>query len=369
LRQLVGMNYLSGGSSTYCRLWSLRLTLLRARRCDQRVDRRSDTHVGGRRPLRLKASDLIGRQRLAAVVADRPLPLLETRGARRRRCPYGRHPILKHRRRTDTALAARANDGLARRHDCWRKRSHRCIDQRSRVNVALIARQRLAGFETLLGGGGYCPGYPAIHIGDVIDRGVIHDCGVVDVIDDGRVDTGVGDIDVVQIPPTHGIRGHIYFAGAQCKPADGRARTNPSHQRWRVHRTHIGNIDPARRCRYPTPASSHGNPTTIVERRKSPGPRVDPGIAPWGHVRPMSDVIRRPPRLQSAWIPNVAVLGRVGPCALIIKVFTADHIARNIVRRLRSFPAIVARTAPRIEIVEVRGKGLLLFLRIVAGED
>src|SRR5271169_741951 len=140
---------------------------------------------------------------------------------------------------------------------------------------------------------------------------VVNRVVVVIVGDVGNVrDPRVGHIDVTNviladkssakavIPRVEGLaptQGEPSAAAAESKAeryAEAPSESaNPTNQRWCIERT------PAHaehRARGPTPRSTPGDPSAIVEGSKAPGCTVNPSPAPRRNPNPMSEAIGRP---------------------------------------------------------------------------
>src|SRR5665213_2318891 len=108
---------------------------------------------------------------------------------------------------------------------------------------------------------------------------------------------------------------------------------------------------------YPAPASPDMGPAPIVKRRETPRGIVDPAPTPWRHPDPVAGAVWCPIRGHLRWKPHVTVARVRLPLSVVIQVFIADHITRDISRdRLFIGPARLALLAPAIEII--RGAGV-----------
>ena len=177
------------------------------------------------------------------------------------------------------------------------------------------------------------------------------------VVRNGRdvCDSGVAGIHISEICPAYPVRRNVRFAVSKREPAHRFARrdrhakvasTNPSNQSRCVHRPHCN------RSRHPTPRSSVVHPASVVSRRKSPRSIVNPGPAPRINPHPMTIVIRRPARSDGG-LPHRTVGRRNAPRPIVVEILRADHIRRNITRRLRILDPLVPHTAPIIEAVAI----------------
>src|ERR1700724_2498582 len=94
--------------------------------------------------------------------------------------------------------------------------------------------------------------------------------------------------------------------------------SDPSHQRRRVYRTHIVNALSPRRGWHPAPRPFIGNPSAVMEWRKSPRLVIDPRIAPGLDIGPVAVMIGSPSRDGRAREPYIAVVGSSAPRAVIV---------------------------------------------------
>ena len=98
-----------------------------------------------------------------------------------------------------------------------------------------------------------------------------------------------------------------------------------------------------------------------MERREAPGRFIDPRPTPRIHPRPMSAMVGSPTHSHGARLPYHPVGRHVGPHTVLIQVFVADHLARNITRRnAAGFPPLAVH-APLVE--HVRARRRIDFLR------
>src|ERR1039457_2812003 len=177
----------------------------------------------------------------------------------------------------------------------------------------------------------------------VLKRGIARHVG-----DSGGVQAAaIADIHVLQVTRAHAITWEIHLSRCQRQPAHGSAaaqrqchpRSRPAHPGYQR-----GGVDgvATRRCRNPAPPPSGMDPAAVMEWRK----------APRGPPAPMARAVRPPIVGDLRWNPDVAVIGLLLPLAIIVQVFVADDIARDILRyRLIIGPARLSLLAPAIEIV------------------
>ncbi len=90
-----------------------------------------------------------------------------------------------------------------------------------------------------------------------------------------------------------------------------------------------------------------------MEWSKTPGSIVHPSPAPGRNPNPVAIAVRRPTNDGGVWKPNRAVFGHLAPTAVVIEVFVADDIGRDVARGLRAILAAVAITAPVVEVVVI----------------
>src|SRR5262249_56286850 len=97
-----------------------------------------------------------------------------------------------------------------------------------------------------------------------------------------------------------------------------------------IERTAVNHAGSPRRARYPSPPSTDIHPAAVVERRKAPGCVVNPGIAPWIDIRPVSVTVGRPTHDCGVREPDRPVFRHLPPSALVVQVFLSDYIFGNI---------------------------------------
>src|SRR5208282_4484215 len=117
--------------------------------------------------------------------------------------------------------------------------------------------------------------------------------------------------------------------------------------------------------RHPEPATVDEGPAPVVERRKSPGFIFHPRPAPRAHPGPVAEAIRRPSDGYCARPPARTVTGDIAPVAVVVQIFVAGHLARNIVRRIGLIFAFVALKRPVVEII-ARGNLFQVIVQKVA---
>jgi hypothetical protein len=200
--------------------------------------RQFDSH-GCRRSTRRYALDCADTQRSSAIRPDGFLPLLERRWWRRRHHPGNNRSRLYDRRRPRRGRSTAAQDRLFCGYHRRRNRSDGRAHNGVFIEMYRISCDRLRRRERLGRGRRDGAGYAAIDVVDVryIDGLVVDDRGVVNIVDDRRIHSGVRDVDVIHIASTHRIGRNVNLTRSKCKPGDPRADANPGHQRRRVDRT------------------------------------------------------------------------------------------------------------------------------------
>jgi hypothetical protein len=173
------------------------------------------------------------------------------------------------------------------------------------------------------------------HVGDV-DL-FIDDDGRVVVVDDNAVDARVAYVDRFAVATADGIRRDVDFARTEWEPADvspdgdSKVRTaDPGDERRRVNGANVGDTDNLRRSRYPAPDSADDNPAAVVEGSETPGFVLYPGVAPRHDINPMAVAVRSPADDGSVRKPDGAVFGDRTPAAIIVEIFVADDVGRDI---------------------------------------
>jgi hypothetical protein len=188
------------------------------------------------------------------------------------------------------------------------------------------------------------------YVGDV--GGFIDDGGVIDVGDHRGVDDGVAYVDLSHVSTADLVGRNVDFARSERKPADiaapaSGASTDEDNERGSVDGAHID------RAGNPSPAAAYEDPASVVERRVTPGRVIDPGVSPRRNPIPMAGVIRRPADGNLARIPDMAVGAIVAPLAILIEIFEANDVAREIERGARLVVASVAAIGPAVEGVGI----------------
>ena len=79
----------------------------------------------------------------------------------------------------------------------------------------------------------------------------------------------------------------------------------------------------------------------------------------------MAIAIRRPTNDRSVWKPNRAVLRHGAPATVVVQVFIANHIGRDVARRLRTIFTAVAVRTEAIEVVAIVAKALDVGVQLV----
>src|SRR5271155_3103528 len=135
----------------------------------------------------------------------------------------------------------------------------------------------------------------------------------------------------------------------------------PTHQRGRVDRPHHA------RSRNPHPTGRGKSPTSVVEWGESPGLILHPGPAPGRDPSPISIAVRRPARPRGGRPPDHAVVGNIGPVAILVEIFISGHVARNVVCRIGTIFGLVAVLRPTIQSILIGNvSGAVIHLIILA---
>src|SRR3984957_425127 len=174
-----------------------------------------------------------------------------------------------------------------------------------------------------------------------VDRHVVDHRGgvvrVVNVSDLRDVDySRVGDVDVLNVRRTGVVRGQIHIARAKREPGHAGESATESHrnssaagpaaneadERGRIHRAdrwRAGNPSPV--------AAADQGPSTVVEWRKAPRLRIDPGPTPGRDPNPMAVVIGSPADHNVAGNPDWPIFRIVLPVTVVVEIIVAIHVA------------------------------------------
>src|SRR3954468_7784633 len=128
---------------------------------------------------------------------------------------------------------------------------------------------------------------------------------------------------------------------------ESRAAADKRHQCRRPHGTYHN------WTRHPEPSATRERPTSVVERRESPGLVFYPRPAPRRHIHPMSKPVRRPSSHNCARMPARTITRDVAPVAVFIQVFVPSHLPRNIVRRVGAIFPLVAFERPIVKRIPI----------------
>src|SRR5262249_20630047 len=115
-------------------------------------------------------------------------------------------------------------------------------------------------------------------------------------------------------------------------------------------------------ARRPSPIPAPINPASIVEWSVAPGIIVDPGPSPWILPNPLAVAIRSPSCRHVVRHPNVAVLIAMLPVSVLVEVFVADHVRRNVTCGRGVIKFLIPRTRPLVERIW-RGRGMNVICR------
>src|ERR1019366_838739 len=100
----------------------------------------------------------------------------------------------------------------------------------------------------------------------------------------------------------------------------------------------------------PAPTSANGYPASLVKGRVTPGGVIDPRVTPGSNPVPVAGVIGRPAGFHVRE-PDVAVARIVAPVTIVVEVFVADDVARQILGRGGIVVAMIATIGPGIKLV------------------
>src|SRR5208337_1800604 len=137
-------------------------------------------------------------------------------------------------------------------------------------------------------------------------------------------------------------------AGAEAEPEEGDVSRRPS-----------GPQTPICGPRPPAPSTAPPAPTAVVVRRPAPGFIGNPGPSPIRLPRPTAIIIGYPVR-SNIRSPDIAVVGRILPLAVLIKVLGARVVAVRVLPALSFLDGAVAIVVPSIPLVIGRGTGNLV---------
>ncbi|PYU39418.1 MAG: hypothetical protein DMG53_24570 [Acidobacteria bacterium] len=330
------------------------------------------------RVLGLRLTHLGNGRRQAAVGLNGLLLLYEGYRNGRRWRPGHDGAFLKPRWRSCRTRSASAKYASLLRRYRWSGRTDLRRGYFALIDLDHVSSDRLRRGEILLRCGGYPIRRRLVHILDVRNVFVNHHVVVV-IVYDGVVHRRIGDVHVCHVSAAYVIGRHEDLTRPKWEPghADSTASSdadayaevwsaNPGDKRRSVNRTHIGDTDDrARRAWHPTPNSGDRHPAAVMERRKTPGSIIYPSPAPGRNPHPVAVAIRRPTDNDGVGEPNGAVLGHRAPASVVVEVFVANHIGRDVARGLRAIFAAVAVTAPVVEVVIVIAESLNVGIKLV----
>src|SRR6185369_16692028 len=162
---------------------------------------------------------------------------------------------------------------------------------------------------------------------------------------------------IVRLTPSKRHPSHAVTAAERNSYTPVRS-TKPCHQRRRIYRTIVS------RSGAPRPTIRGIDPTSIVERGKSPPSVVNPGPSPRLDPCPVSISIWSPTNRYSSRDPHIAVGRHRAPVTVLIQVFITDDIVGDISNRFVLIFALVANAAPVVKSVLTRRFGHRVHHRI-----
>src|SRR5262249_17904510 len=253
------------------------------------------------------------------------LPLL--RSLDRRRFP-GRHHATVHDRLGRTRLCRSRGSGEAFAHRLYRHlMDYGSLHHLPGIASTHVSLHRTGIHECVARNHRHAVGDPLIRISDSL-LAVVVLVDVVNVCHLGDVDARVRHVHVLHVALTYAIGRHIHFSRSQRKPAHAISvagcASHKGDESGRIHRTrHDG-------ARHPAPPVTRIGPAAIVEGGEAPRLVIHPGPAPRTDVGPVAVAIRSPVGGYARGIPNVAVVGYVGPASVIIEIFVPSHLRRDV---------------------------------------
>ncbi len=181
-----------------------------------------------------------------------------------------------------------------------------------------------------------------------MSRAVVNEVVVIDIRNVRDIsDTRIGDVHLIEETAAHAEPWDERFTKSQWAPTEASAETEseagsptraaePRDQRRRVVRADVD------RTRRPSPEIVVVYPAAIMERSVSPRLVFNPGPSPGRNPDPMTVAIWRPSHIHSARDPNVPVFRNIAPSAVLVEVFGANDIGRNIAGGTRVIKAPIA---------------------------
>src|SRR5258708_1754322 len=358
--------------------WPIRLNVSGRAGLGRRSDldvRTTLLHVLG-----LNLTDLRDCGRPAAIGLN-GLLLLDERSGRRRRSDLRHHLAVERSRRwLDGTSSSGANNAVLLRRNSGRHRGDRSGSNFARIHFHQVASHGLSRRKGLMGSGGN-----RVRSGLVLIRDVGHVDGLVDVdvvvhVGDVRLvdDRSVGNVDILHVALADVIGRTVDVTRTEREPRDANSATtadsnadaevrssDPRHQGRCVDRAYINDSDRTRRARHPTPDASHDDPAAIVERRKTPRLIINPGPAPGRNPSPVAVTIGSPADHGGVRQPNGAVFGNGAPAAVVVEVFVADNVARDVAGRSGMVFAAITVATPVVKIVIVNADPLDVGVELV----
>jgi hypothetical protein len=188
------------------------------------------------------------------------------------------------------------------------------------------------------------------HIGDLINRVI-----VIDVGDLHHAYTRVSHVHILNVARASVIPRNVDFSRSEREPSYRlRSNADPDTESCAADERNQGwGVDRGDRnwTRNPAPAASYESPTAIMKGRKAPRLVFYPGPSPWGNIGPVSVAIGCPITGDAGRLPNISIFWIIAPAAVVVEIFVAGHILRDVLAAAGSVLALIARLRPPAEIV------------------
>ena len=198
-----------------------------------------------------------------------------------------------------------------------------------RIDPHSIPCNRLRRAECLRAGGDHSAGHGSIDIVSARGRRVlVHDRRIVVIVYDSGANRSVRNIDALYIGAAHRIRRDVYLARSQREPPylGPRNSTYPRDKGGSIDRSLISCLLRSLRRRHPRPCAFIVDPTSVMERSKSPRLLVDPRVPPRFNIIPMAIAIRSPVWFRHTREPQIPIIGTPAPRAIFIQVLVAYDV-------------------------------------------
>src|SRR5260370_12313401 len=195
-----------------------------------------------------------------------------------------------------------------------------------------------------------------MHVGHIIYVRVVIDVRYV-----CDIHRSVRHVHVLYVARAGAIRRNVNFARPQGEPRHSAAapseRNSDAESGSANECDECGSIDGPHdyRARYPAPASSDSSPSAVMEGREAPRFILDPCPAPRRDPGPVSISIGSPVRGNPRRKPHGSVVGNASPLAVIIQIFVADHVTRDVACGRRALVPDISGPAPIVEVLGTFG--------------